>query len=198
MLAFVVRQSHAIVEQLPPGGMLTVLASSAFYRQYPEIFVGCALAAENFDAHIVVSGSVDALRRCCLALEEAGVSAYPLPVPFAFHSGQSDAVRAPFFAAAQGLALRCGDVPVISCVDPVGVVTSPDVGHLWRIVEQPFYFLRAIQYAEQAMQRPIYLDCSPSGTLANFLRYILGADAQQRVRALYAPGRAELALGNAL
>lgn len=193
MLTFIVRQSQTIVELVPPGGMVTVLATSAYYAQQRHLFGGCTLAAVNFDGHIVVAGPRDALQRCCLALAQEGIAIYPLNVPFGFHSRDVEVARAPFFAAAASLSLGEVTMPVISCVDAVGVVGRLDADHLWRIVEQPIHFLKAIRYAEQALQRPTYVDCSPSGTLANFLRYILGPEARPRIVAAYSPGRTELA-----
>lgn len=189
LLSFIVKQARNIIEHLPPGGMVTVLVTEDFFRQQPEIFACCALASVNFKGHIVISGASDALQRCCQRLDELGISAFWLPVPFAFHSPIVQGVRLSFFESARSLRLQGSAIPVVSSVQPVGELGVPDAEHLWRIVEQTCHFQAAVEHVESMLQSPVYLDCSPSGTMANFLRYILGPSARHRIRALCSPGR---------
>ena len=192
MLELVMSQARTAVDRIKPGGMMTILASADFFYTNAELFNGCTLAAENFDRHIVVAGDHKAIEACRAAMDSHGISAFPLNVPFGFHSPSVDTMKDEFLGAAGAVALAPPEKPIYGCCLAGGTV-RPDAAHLWQIVERPIYFERTVHAIERDMDLPLYIDCSPSGTLANFLTYLLGPEHRDRMLALHSPGRATTA-----
>jgi bacillaene synthase trans-acting acyltransferase len=58
--------------------------------------------------------------------------------------------------------------------------------YFWRVIRDPIYFQRTIQTLE-ARQGCCYLDLGPSGTLATFLKYLIGPKSVSTIHAIITP-----------
>ena len=183
MLRLVQTQATVIHQQLPVGGMMTVLASCQLLDDKPELFQECTLAAENFPGHIVISGSKKALNTCQKKLEKQAISAFPLSVPYAFHSPDVLHAKGRFLENIQKVSFARPKTLLYSCCQN-NEVHQPNAEYLWQVIEKPIGFSMTISNLEAELNMPRYVDCSPSGTLANFLKYLLGSEAHHRILTL--------------
>ncbi|MFT3864031.1 MAG: SDR family NAD(P)-dependent oxidoreductase [Solirubrobacterales bacterium] len=104
------------------GGMVSVAASATEAARMIEPFSGrVSLAAVNGPASVVVSGDPEALEELLTICASEGVRAKRIPVDYAAHSEQVEAIRERLEDGVAGLVARPGDVPFISAVtgDPV-------------------------------------------------------------------------------
>lgn len=184
-------QAAGFEAHAPRGGMTAVLADVALAGREPSLFAGLEVGAVNFDRHFVVSGPCPRLAALEAALSRRDILFQRLEVSFAFHASFIDPARAVFHHLAAGITLGEAEVPLISCVDGKARRTIPP-DHLWRIVREPIRFAETIRALER--QGPhVYVDVGPSGTLATFVKYLLGAEADGRVVSLMTPGQTALA-----
>ncbi|MET7293837.1 acyltransferase domain-containing protein [Streptomyces griseoloalbus] len=110
-LDLVMKQACLVKQRCRTGGMLGVLAGPGLYHRRRELFGGLSLAGVNCAdpsaGHFVVSGPGERLTVVRAALDEEGVVAVPLPVPYALHSAFLDEVRH-----------ECRSVGRSRCTDP--------------------------------------------------------------------------------
>lgn len=185
MLALVQRQTMIVDAQVPTGGMLAVIAPVEWLARRPELLEGGEIAAWNFDRHVVVSGPTEVLERCQRELEREGAVCTRLPVPYAFHSAAVEPARAAFAAGCAALRLSPPVLPVVSCATTVELARV-DHAHLWQVVRAPVRFADTV-LALEASGPKHYVDVGPSGTLATFVRYLLGPAAASRTTTLMSP-----------
>lgn len=188
MLVLVHEQALGVSRSVAPGGMLAVVGPTEWLQRRPGLLEGVAVAAWNFDRHVVLAGASAALERCRLALEADGASCSLLPVGHAFHTSAVDPAREGFAARCAALSFAAPGLPVFSCAT-AGLIDGPDREHLWRIVREPVRFADTVHALERSGPRR-YIDLGPSGTLATFLRYLLGAQANGRISTLMSPSGA--------
>ncbi|MGP3976831.1 ACP S-malonyltransferase [Streptomyces sp. 8N114] len=172
-LRLLVRQADA-VSASPPGGMLAVLTGIDVLDRVPELRV-CEIAARNYPGSFVVSGPEADLTRAEAALRDAGVLHVRLPVEYAFHSRLMDQALDTCREAFDGVTLAPPRLPWVSCVDG-GTVQRVTPDHFWRVARRPIEFEGAIAGLREKDDF-LYLDLGPAGTLHNFLRQLLPAEA---------------------
>ncbi|MEZ4360179.1 MAG: acyltransferase domain-containing protein [Kofleriaceae bacterium] len=184
-LALVLAQARIIVDACPPGGMIGVLADPRLYRESPELRARAVLAGQNFATHFVLSSPQAHLEHVEASLRAADVTHQRLPVRYPFHSPWMEPIRAQLIAAFDDAAPRPGALPVICCALGAAL-DAPSAQHLWRVARDPIDFMHTIDRLE--LEGPFdYVDLSPSGTLATFLKYHLGPGAASRVVAVMSP-----------
>ncbi|KAI0016328.1 ketoacyl-synt-domain-containing protein [Xylariomycetidae sp. FL0641] len=140
-------------------------------------------ACYNSPRSNVVSGPADALGALAAFVAAKGVRAKLLPVPYAFHSAQLDAIYEDFRRVAGRVSFLPPQIPVASTVtgelvDRAGVF---DAGYLARHARQPVRFcdaLRAIDAAAarsgtKTQQAPLWLELGPSPVCSSLLRETL-------------------------
>lgn len=184
-------QAAGFEAHAPRGGMTAVLADALLPQEEPALFAGLEVAAVNFDRHFVVSGPTDRLAALEDALSRRDILFQRLEVSFGFHASFIDPAKAAFDRLAGGVTIGEARVPLISCVDGRERRAVPR-NHLWNIVRQPILFADTVRKLEREGPQ-FYVDVGPSGTLANFVRYLLGPEADGRVVSLMTPGQASAA-----
>lgn len=188
-LSLVVSHAQTIARDAPAGGMLAILAPlsvAAEELQRGEVEV----AARHFDEHFVVAGPVDALSRLEKRLHAADVIFQRLPVPYPFHSRWIEPLQASYAAPGPAASLRRSDIPLVCCATGEALHRLP-AGHLWRVARLPIDFQRTVLHLETAGPHR-YLDLSPSGSLATFLKYLLPRDGASTWQAVLSPYGADL------
>jgi acyl transferase domain-containing protein len=167
-----------------PGGMIAVLGPPSLHSELPVLQRQAEIAGINADGHFVLSAPGDDLDSVEAAMRDHDVLYQRLPVPFAFHSRWV----APAAAACRDLFAFTAGAPRWPCwssctAGPIGP-DEPDLP--WRIVREPMN-VRATLRALEADGGAIYIDLSPSGTLAAILPQVLDAHSPSRILSILSP-----------
>lgn len=170
-LRLVVAQAR-VLEGLPEGGMLAVLADPGLHQRMPELREHTDLAARNGPQHFVVSGAEEALRVAEEALRVAEIPCQRVAVEHPYHSRLLDSRREACTKLMTGLALRPPRIPIVSCATGERM-RHPSVEHYWSVVSGPIEFEKAVRGLE-AEGPHRYVDLGPSGTLHNLASAVLG------------------------
>lgn len=154
-----------LMQQLPPGGMLSVRLPEA--EVAPLIGDGVAVAAINSPANVVLAGPHEALQAIASQLEKQGGAYRLLHTSHAFHSPMMDPMIAPFAEQVAGVALREPATPYVSSVTGHWIrpeeATSPTY---WaRHAREPVRFAAAINTLT-ASPTSILLEVGPGVTLS--------------------------------
>lgn len=187
LLEAVVAQTRALQRHDPRGAMLAVLDNCAMVTDAPEEWAPLELAGVSASRHFVVSGPRDAVGARLRSLREKGIGAELAPVPYPFHSSLIEVIHADFARSVTDLVVRPTPARVVSCVTgrDLGEVTAE---HLWRIVREPFRWQDAAFHIEtSSAAAPRYVDLSPTGSMAGYLRMDFGTRVDGRVVALSGP-----------
>ncbi|MDG4810795.1 SDR family NAD(P)-dependent oxidoreductase [Micromonospora sp. WMMD1120] len=145
------------------GGMVSVSlpADEVATRFGPEV----SIAAVNGPRATVVSGAVDVLDRLLATCAAADVHARRIPVDYASHSPEMDAVRDDLLHALADLAPRAGTVPLHSTVtgapvDPSGL----DAGYWFRNLRETVLFGPVVRELADA-EPTVFVEISPHPVL---------------------------------
>jgi acyl transferase domain-containing protein len=106
-----------------------------------------SVAAENSPAATVIAGDPGALRSVRELCAREGIEVRPLPVDYASHCGQVDAVREEVLAALSGIRPRPAEVPMYSTVvdgPPQVPAGAPPAGYWYENLRRPVEFRRAL------------------------------------------------------
>jgi acyl transferase domain-containing protein len=174
-----VEQATRVVQACPPGGMLAILGPRSLYDKSQVIRDCTTLASVNFDQHFVVSGLTANLGIVERFLDDSGVAHQRLAVSYAFHSSGIDLIKNSFLAYCR--ALPSFKPPQVSFLSGMTASYLPEVApsYFWDAVRQPIRFQDTVVRMERE-QASIFVDCGPSGTSANFIKYNLGPHSQSR------------------
>ncbi|MEU8627799.1 ACP S-malonyltransferase [Streptomyces sp. NPDC048669] len=183
-LRSLLRQVDVFEAECPRGGMLAVLADPGLADRDPvlaEAYVAAVNSPENF----VLAGTAEALDRIESHLHTTGTLCQRLPVLFPFHSPLIDPVEGVFKELIGELTMRPAAIPLISGTTGTAV-RLPDPAHLWQVLREPFDLTRALG---PLLDRDdlLFLDLSPSGSMANLVRAALPEGSRSRVLPLLSP-----------
>ncbi len=184
-LQLVLEQARIIEAHCPTGGLIAVMADPRLYWTSPALRSLSVIAGQNFASHFVLAmpqahlGEVEALLLAAAATHQR------LPVRYPFHSPWMDPVRDRIIEASLGHPLGAGATPLMCCALS-GALENPAPDYFWRVARDPIDFTRTIARME-AISAFDYVDLSPSGTLATFLKYQLGKEPASRFVAVMSP-----------
>ncbi|HEY0789420.1 MAG TPA: acyltransferase domain-containing protein [Chthoniobacterales bacterium] len=167
----VIKQAELIEYCVAPGGMLAILDSIDLTERHPEVFHDCTVAGCNFERNFLIAASLDALPKVQHFLRRNGVNFLDLPVDYAFHSPAMDAVKTAVLSLLEALTLAPPPIPVVSAQNGK-VLEPPSAKHLWQAMRDRVDFASAIRNLEKTGPY-LYLDLSPSGSMATTLKYLL-------------------------
>lgn len=181
----VCRQPALFFRTCPPGGMIAVLASPDLHVESPLLATKSELAGINSHTHFVLAARHDDLDAIEDELRRRDVAFQRLPVPFAFHSRFVAAAEDAWRDTFGGLRRDTPFWPVWSACDtaPIG---PADAEQGWRIVRQGMKVQETIAKLE-AQGGAVYVDLSPSGTLAALLRQGLPPGSASRLLSVLSP-----------
>ena len=169
----------------PAGGMVAVLDSPDLHARRPLLAARSEMAGVNADGHFVLSALAADLPAIEADLAACEAAFQRLPVPFAFHSRFIDAAEEAWRGAFGQQRREAAFWPVWSCCTG-GVIgpATPDLS--WRIVRQRMHVQQTLLTLEK-QGGAIYVDLSPSGTLAAVFRQSLGATSPSRLLPVVSP-----------
>ena len=115
--AVVALRSRALAALAGRGAMVSVAEPAAAVRDRIAAWGGrLSVAAVNGPAATVVSGDPEAVAELAAACAAAGVRARVLPVDYASHSAQVEAIREEILAALDGITPGPARVPMVSAM----------------------------------------------------------------------------------
>lgn len=167
-----------------PGGMVAVLGPTSLYDELPGVAEMSEIAGINAGEHFVLSAPSEALGDLESALRSRDVIFQRLPVPFAFHSRWIDPAR----AACQELFTLAHRKPLWPCwsSSTSGPITADSEDLRWKIVREKMDVRGTIQSIE-AEGGAIYIDLSPSGTLAAILPQVFLPESRSKAFPILSP-----------
>lgn len=184
-LHLVLEQAQLIEEDCPPGGLIAVMADPRVYWTSPSLRSLSVVAGQNFASHFVLAMPEAHLRAVEELLRAADATHQRLTVRYPFHSPWMDPVRDRLIRASHRHPLGTGSIPLVCCALS-GVLAHPSSDYFWRVARDPIDFMRTIAKMEE-LGAFDYVDLSPSGTLATFLKYQLGKEPASRFVSVMSP-----------
>ncbi|HTF52789.1 MAG TPA: SDR family NAD(P)-dependent oxidoreductase [Pseudonocardia sp.] len=159
-------RSQALRALAGRGGMLSVAAPAEAVETRLAAWGGrLTLAAENGPDATVVSGDPESLERLAAECERDGVRARVLPVDYASHGPQVDAIRDEVLAALAGIIARPGRVPMVSAMTGE-FLSGPEAGadYWYDSLRAPVRFSAAVEALCRAGYR-VFVESSPHPVL---------------------------------
>ncbi|MEH6630614.1 MAG: acyltransferase domain-containing protein [Halopseudomonas aestusnigri] len=164
-----------------PGGMIGVLGSSSLHKDLPG---PSEVAGINADGHFVLSAPAEALDGIEEALLSRDVASQRLAVPYAFHSRWIEPA-AGMAKCTFAIEKKLPRWPVWSSCT-AAPVTNFTSNFAWQIVRSPMRVFETVQNIE-AKGGAIYVDLSPSGTMAAIFPQIFGSASRSRALHILSP-----------
>ncbi len=180
MIEFAVRQAEFVTSQCEKGTMLAILADYADIENSLPSGTTIELVSVNFSKHCVIAGSTHDIEQVKKMLSNDNITSVPLPVEYAFHSNLLDAASTTYLSFLKQQSIGPANIRMISCLD-THTVSSIEPDYFWHVTRQPIRFREVIQQLESDGKKYRYIDLSPSGTLATYLKYICSNDTRSNI-----------------
>jgi bacillaene synthase trans-acting acyltransferase len=195
-LMSVAAQPQVFAQTCSPGGMMAVLADPRLHASNAILAGHSEMAGISTDRHFVLAGPTQGMGEIARELERLNVPWQMLPVPFAFHSRWIESARHASQATTENLRLLTPRWPVFSTAlqEHLGPGCNlPAADLFWRIIRGPMRLRETLAAIERA-GGAIYVDLSPSGTLAGRARQMLVPGSPSRLYQLLTPFGQDLLL----
>lgn len=170
MLECVIRQAEIVEDRCTKGMMAAVLTSYDFVYEKPEIFIGIDTVAINMKNHFVIAGLENDVINTLHTLKEMKVSTYILPVQYAYHTKHIDPAYYEILKMHKNYSYAKPKIQILSSLRG-DYPCEYNEEHIWKVVRQPMFFRNTIKDLDQKYEYD-FLDLGPSGTMANFIKYI--------------------------
>lgn len=167
-LEWITEQAKIVQTSCHQGSMMAVLHHIDLYTEVEVLNRNSTLVSVNYDGHFVISGTATQMKEIQYFLNAKGIMSQFLPVPYAFHSPMIDPMEEAYKRVLKPQALRSPEVMMVSSINGESV-RHIQSDYFWQIVREQIQFSKGIQQIEN-LDRPIYIDLSPSSTLANFVK----------------------------
>jgi acyl transferase domain-containing protein/acyl carrier protein len=168
-----------LMQALPPGGVMAAVLCDearlrATLRRHGD---AVSIAAVNGPDNVVISGPQAAVAAVVAGLEAEGVSARPLTVSHAFHSGLMDPMLGEFEQAARKVAFAPPRLVLISNVtgQPMSREEAPDAAYWCRHIRGAVRFADGMRSLHELGYR-VFLEAGPAPTLLAMGRRVVPAE----------------------
>lgn len=185
-LLAVCEQPALFREHCPQGGMISVLASPEIVANAPALAKSCEIAGVNSANHFVLSASAGDLPAIQAELKALDAPFQLLPVPYAFHSRFIDAAQPAFCRSLASMRWETPFWPVWSSCTAARTGAASPSAFYWDVVRRPMDITKLFA-AIEAEGGAVYVDLSPSGTLAAIFKQNLGGNSPSRIFPLLSP-----------
>ncbi len=165
-------QSRHVKQTAPKAAMIAILSSPALILESQTLSRLCEIACINSPQHFVVTASLTDIDLLTNELNQRDVSWARLPVHFGFHSSLLDAAESGYAIQGYRAAFQKPSLPVYSSLYAARI-NSYDAHYFWQVARGVLRFRDLVINLWGAEQR-VFIDCSPTGTLASFIRQTLG------------------------
>ncbi|CAL9279207.1 3-ketoacyl-CoA thiolase [Streptomyces sp. SudanB182_2057] len=159
-------RSKALVALADQGGMVSVGLGHERAVGFVARWGGrLTVAVVNAPGSVVVSGDLDALDELVAACEADGIRARRLPVNYAAHSVQVEAIREQLLTDLTDITSHPAQIPFCSTVTGEAIDTSAlDAGYWYRNLREPVRFDLAVEALTQD-QHDVFVEVSPHPVL---------------------------------
>jgi acyl transferase domain-containing protein len=157
--------------------MVATALSPENVRQELSTFPGCQIACYNGPSQTVISGESDQINSLSRSLIQKGMQAKILPLDYAFHSAQMDAILQDYERVAKGVSFCEPSIPMVSTY-------LGDVIHLEQLsseylscqTRQPVKFHQSIKCVSSfhSEDLPLWMELGPAPACTPFISIILG------------------------
>lgn len=171
-LELVIKQAEVLEETCQDGGMLAVLGDPALYNENALFHEKVTLAGVNYASHFVVAGDNRDLDNIETFLKSNEYPYQRLAVSQGFHSPLINPARDAYTGILADYSFKKPTIPFVSCCAGKKLEVL-DNKFFWNVVCEPINFKDAVLHD---CNKPgiNYIDVGPSGTLATFVKYLLG------------------------
>jgi malonyl CoA-acyl carrier protein transacylase len=170
-LLLVIAMSKQLEHTPATGGLLAIIAPPDIVQRRRALFDGAEIAGVLSKEHFILAGSAIQLKHISSVLEPEGIACLLLPVGYPFHSSLLEHSQAKLGSLLNGRLRGPLALPVISCVSGQ-CIDEIAHDHLWQIVRQPMRVSAAFAHMNTRPET-IWIDLSPSGTMATVAKYNL-------------------------
>ncbi|KIQ66884.1 hypothetical protein TR51_05525 [Kitasatospora griseola] len=160
-------RSKALVALADQGGMVSVGLGHEQAAEFVARWDGrLTVAVVNAPGSVVVSGDLDALDELLTACEADGVRARRLPVNYAAHSAQVEAIREQLLTDLAEISPRSATIPFFSTVTGEEIDTAGlDADYWYRNLREPVLFDRTTRLLLASGSDPVFVEISPHPVL---------------------------------
>jgi trans-AT polyketide synthase/acyltransferase/oxidoreductase domain-containing protein len=180
-LSAVLEQAVTLEACCQAGCMMAVMGERDRFLS-SELLALCEHGASNFASHSVIALPESNRAAVEAYLRGRGLAFQQLPVRFAFHSRWIDEAGARYRSFLQNLPMREPALSFVCCATGETLKALPP-NYFWSVVREPILFQQTIQNLE-SQDSYRYIDLSPSGSMATFLKYALAVDSKSDVRSI--------------
>jgi len=183
-LECIFKQVELLVNLCQSGGMMAIIHHADLYDEC-AVFINSELAAYNYPAHFVISGTREKISEVADYLKSKGIFYYILPVSYGFHSSNIDPIKDQYMECLNRCSFKKPNIPIISSSLSSRVQDiSPE--YFWNIARDPIFFQKTITKLEEICEFD-YIDLGPTGTLANFVKKNLSHESLSQVYDVLTP-----------
>lgn len=165
-------QARHVARSAPEAAMVAILGSPSLMTEQPELARLGEVACINSPQHFVVTTPLMNLAPLTQELTRLDINWARLPVRYGFHGSLLDPAERGYAEHASHIAFHEPAWPVYSSL-LAARVQRYDARHFWQVARGLLRFRDLIINLWAAEPR-IFVDCSPTGTLASFVKQILG------------------------
>lgn len=177
-MLYLVGHRALLLARLCEAGSYGMLAVSAETTQGIQAWLkgrkdsSSSVACTNSPRSLVIAGHMDEVLALQAELTETlAARTKLLPIPYAFHSRQMDALMKQYKALARGVTFSAPKLPVVSTLlarvcDSSGVF---DADYLWRQTREECRFFDAVNAAKASLDNPLWLEIGPAQVLGPFV-----------------------------
>ncbi|MFI6118032.1 SDR family NAD(P)-dependent oxidoreductase, partial [Kitasatospora sp. NPDC051164] len=160
-------RSKALVALADQGGMVSVGLGHERAAEFVARWDGrLTVAVVNAPGSVVVSGYLDALDELLAACEADGIRARRLPVDYAAHSVQVEAIREQLLTDLAGITPHPAVIPFYSTVTGEQIDTSAlDADYWYRNLREPVLFDQTTRLLLASGSDPVFVEISPHPVL---------------------------------
>lgn len=162
------------------GGLLWVAMPAIRMEDWlSKAGLRAAIAAINAPESTVISANLETLASARARLESQKVPCRPVPIGFASHSADMDAIVPEFVRSLNGLRVVDGRVPMLSTVDVTSLAGATLGPEYWgRNLRQPVRFMAAIEQAVD-LGYTCFVEPSPHTVLLPAIAEVVGGRGGQ-------------------
>ncbi|MEV6810351.1 SDR family NAD(P)-dependent oxidoreductase, partial [Streptomyces sp. NPDC051129] len=160
-------RSKALVALADQGGMVSVGLGPERAAEFVARWAGrLTVAVVNAPGSVVVSGDLDALDELLAVCETDGIRARRLPVNYAAHSAQVEAIRDQLLTDLADITPRPATIPFYSTVTAGPFDTSAlDADYWYRNLREPVLFDQTTRALLASGGDPVFVEISPHPVL---------------------------------
>jgi malonyl CoA-acyl carrier protein transacylase len=187
-IKFIISTSGAFESFSPKGAMIVVLSGLESFKQNKVLRECCQIAGVNFERAYIISLLESDLSAVKLALAQDNLLYQQLPVRYPYHSSWLNPSRELMIDAIHNNNLCAHPLRLpLCCSSQVNkIIRHLEPEDYWHAFSLPMQHLEMVKIQESYGETN-YIDCSPSGTMANIVKYASDRSTTSTCHTLLSP-----------